>query len=60
MQKELIMIEELSLTQIEHKLHSSYPSHFTSPFKKQNGIASSHFKHHKEKQRLAVYELSGK
>lgn len=58
--KELIIFEELSLSEISKKLHYSYPSHFTAQFKKQTGLTPSHFKALKDKRRLAAHELSSK
>jgi YesN/AraC family two-component response regulator len=42
--KELIVYDELNLTQIADKLHYSSVSHMSNQFKKMTGLTPSHFK----------------
>lgn len=42
--KELIMFDNLSLTEIAHRLHYSSVAHLSSQFKKYTGLNPSHFK----------------
>ncbi len=50
--KELLMYEELTLTQIADKLSYSSVAHLSNQFKKITGLSPSHFKqlqHHRRK-----------
>jgi YesN/AraC family two-component response regulator len=55
--KELILFEELSLSEIADKLHYGNLSHFSAQFKKVTGFAPSHFKKLKNKRRKTIQEL---
>jgi AraC-like DNA-binding protein len=52
--KELIVYDELNLTEIAFKLHYSSVSHLSNQFKKMTGLTPSHFKNlrHKRKSTL--------
>jgi AraC-like DNA-binding protein len=56
--KELILYNELSLTQISYKLHYSSVAHLSNQFKKVTGLTPSYFKQMKKKKRIAL-ELVG-
>ena len=47
--KELLVYDELNLTEIADKLHYSSVSHLSKQFKKVTGLTPSHFKHLKKK-----------
>jgi len=47
--KELILYDELNLTEISHKLHYSSPAHLSNQFKKITGLAPSFYKQMKQK-----------
>jgi len=53
--KELIIYDELNLTQIAFKLHYSSIAHLSNQFKKITGLTPSHFKQLK-KQRISTLE----
>ncbi len=55
--KELIILEEFSLSQIADKLHYSSVAHLSNQFKKVTGLSPSHFKKLKEKRRMTIQEL---
>ena len=55
--KELIILEEHSLSQIADKLHYSSIGHMSGQFKKVTGLSPSHFKKLKEKRRITIQEL---
>jgi YesN/AraC family two-component response regulator len=55
--KELIILEEHSLSQIADKLHYSSIAHLSNQFKKVTGLSPSHFKKLKEKRRRTIQEL---
>jgi len=50
--KELLIYDELSLTEIADKLHYSSVSHLSNQFKKITGLSPSYFKHIAQKQRV--------
>jgi YesN/AraC family two-component response regulator len=52
--KELLVYNELSLTQIASKLHYSSVAHLSNQFKKITGLTPSHFKKFKHKRRKAL------
>src|SRR5689334_15718861 len=52
--KELIIYDELSLTEIAEKLHYSSVSHLSNQFKKMTGLTPSFFKSLKHKRRSAL------
>lgn len=47
--KELLLYNELNLTEIAHKLHYSSPAHLSNQFKKVTGLTPSFFKKMKKK-----------
>jgi len=47
--KELLLYDELNLTEIAHRLHYSSPSHLSNQFKKVTGLTPSFFKKMKKK-----------
>jgi AraC-like DNA-binding protein len=47
--KELLLYDELSLTEIAWKLHYSSVAHLSNQFKKVTGLTPSYFKEIKEK-----------
>jgi len=49
--KELIVYDELNLTEIADKLHYSSVAHLSNQFKKMTGLTPSHFKNLKQKRR---------
>jgi AraC-like DNA-binding protein len=52
--KELLVYDELNLTEIAWKLHYSSVSHLSGQFKKMTGLTPSHFKKLKHKRRIAL------
>jgi AraC-like DNA-binding protein len=55
--KELLVYDELSLTEIAWKLHYSSVSHLSNQFKKMTGLTPSHFKNLKNRKRTALGSL---
>lgn len=55
--KELIMFEDMTLTEISYKLHYSSVAHLSSQFKKVTGLTPTHFKQLKNKRRIAIQNL---
>jgi AraC-like DNA-binding protein len=55
--KELLVYDELNLTEIAWKLHYSSVSHLSNQFKKMTGLTPSHFKNLKHKKRNALGSL---
>ncbi len=55
--KELLMYDELSLSQIADLLHYSSVQHLSNQFKKVTGLTPSHFKQLKEKKRKSLDEV---
>jgi AraC-like DNA-binding protein len=55
--KELLVYDELNLTEIAWKLHYSSVSHLSNQFKKMTGLTPSHFKNLKIKRRVALGSL---
>jgi AraC-like DNA-binding protein len=55
--KELLVYDELNLTEIAWKLHYSSVSHLSNQFKKMTGLTPSHFKNLKHKKRSALGSL---
>jgi len=49
--KELLVYDELNLTEIAYLLHYSSVAHLSNQFKKMTGLTPSHFKHLKHKRR---------
>jgi AraC-like DNA-binding protein len=52
--KELIVYDELNLTEIADKLHYSSVAHLSNQFKKMTGLTPSHFKNLKRKRRNSL------
>jgi AraC-like DNA-binding protein len=55
--KELLMYDELTLTEIADLLHYSSLAHLSAQFKKVTGLTPSHFKQLKEKRRSMLEDL---
>jgi AraC-like DNA-binding protein len=55
--KELILYDELSLTEISYKLHYSSIAHLSNQFKKITGLSPSQFKQLKDKKRSPIEDL---
>jgi AraC-like DNA-binding protein len=55
--KELIMYNELNLTEISYLLNYSSVAHLSNQFKKITGLSPSHFKLLKEKKRTPIEEI---
>jgi YesN/AraC family two-component response regulator len=58
--KEMILFEDLTISEVAEKLHYSSVSHFSAHFKKNSGLPPSTFKKLKEKRRLTMQELAKK
>lgn len=56
--KELIVYDELNLSEIAYKLHYSSVAHLSNQFKKITGLTPSHFKNLKEKKRTNLENIS--
>jgi AraC-like DNA-binding protein len=52
--KELLVYDELNLTEIAWKLHYSSVAHLSNQFKKMTGLTPSHFKNLKDKRRRTL------
>lgn len=52
--KELLVYDELSLTEIAYKLHYSSVAHLSNQFKKITGLTPSHFKKFKDNRQLGL------
>lgn len=55
--KELLVYDELTLTEIAYKLHYSSVAHLSNQFKKMTGLTPSHFKNLKHKRRKTLANL---
>jgi AraC-like DNA-binding protein len=55
--KELIIYDELSLSEIAWKMHYSSVAHLSNQFKKVTGLTPSHFKSLKNKRRKAIEDV---
>jgi AraC-like DNA-binding protein len=55
--KELLVYNELSLTEIAYKMHYSSVAHLSTQFKKVTGLTPSHFKALKDKRRSMLEDL---
>jgi len=55
--KELIILEEYTLSEIAHMLHYSSVAHLSNQFKKITGLSPSHFKALKEKRRITIQNI---
>jgi AraC-like DNA-binding protein len=52
--KELLVYDELNLTEIAYKMHYSSVAHLSNQFKKMTGLTPSHFKNLKHKRRKVL------
>jgi YesN/AraC family two-component response regulator len=57
--KELIIYNELNLTEIAYQLHYSSVAHLSTQFKKVTGLTPSHFKQLKNKRRSMLEDVGG-
>ena len=55
--KELIIYDELSITEIAFKMNYSSVAHLSNQFKKETGLTPSHFKNLKDKQRTPIEDI---
>ena len=55
--KELLVYDELNLTEIAYRLHYSSVAHLSNQFKKMTGLTPSHFKKLKNKRRNVLGNL---
>jgi AraC-like DNA-binding protein len=55
--KELIIYNELNITEIAYKMNYSSVAHLSNQFKKVTGLSPSHFKNLKDKRRSPIEEL---
>ena len=55
--KELLMYDELNLTQISYKMNYSSVAHLSNQFKKVTGLTPSHFKQLKDKRRKSLEDI---
>ena len=55
--KELLLYNELSLTEISYKLHYSSVAHLSNQFKKITGLTPSHYKLMKDKRRIPIEDI---
>ncbi|MCX6248232.1 MAG: helix-turn-helix domain-containing protein [Bacteroidetes bacterium] len=55
--KELLVYDELSLTEIAYRLNYSSVAHLSNQFKKMTGLTPSHFKHLKHKRRHTLENM---
>ena len=55
--KELIIYDELNLTEISYKMNYSSVAHLSNQFKKVTGFSPSHYKQLKEKRRKPIEEI---
>lgn len=55
--KELLVYDELSLTEISYKLHYSSVAHLSNQFKKITGLTPSHFKELKNYRRKSIVDI---
>jgi AraC-like DNA-binding protein len=55
--KELIIYDELNITEIAWKMNYSSVAHLSNQFKKATGLSPSHFKKLKDKRRMPIEEI---
>jgi AraC-like DNA-binding protein len=55
--KELLIYDELNLTEIAWKMHYSSVAHLSNQFKKTTGLTPSHFKNLKDRKRNAIEDI---
>jgi AraC-like DNA-binding protein len=58
--KELLLYDELNLTEISYKLNYSSVAHLSNQFKKITGLSPSHFKQMKNHRRYPIEDLGNK
>jgi AraC-like DNA-binding protein len=56
--KELIIYDELNITEIAYKMNYSSVAHLSNQFKKMTGLTPSHFKQLKDKRRSSIEEIN--
>ena len=55
--KELLLYDELNLTEISYKLNYSSVAHLSNQFKKVTGLTPSHFRQLKDKRRSPIEDI---
>ena len=55
--KELLVYDELNLTEIAYRMHYSSVAHLSNQFKKMTGLTPSHFKNLKHKRRSTLENM---
>jgi AraC-like DNA-binding protein len=55
--KELIMYDELNLTEISYKMNYSSVAHLSNQFKKETGLTPSHFRQMKNRIRIPIEDI---
>lgn len=55
--KELLIYDELNVTEIAYRLHYSSVAHLSNQFKKITGLTPSHYKHLKVKKRIPLEKV---
>lgn len=55
--KELLLYDEMNLTEISYKLHYSSVAHLSNQFKKVTGLSPSQFKNLKDKKRSSIEDI---
>jgi AraC-like DNA-binding protein len=55
--KQLIVLEELTFSEIAYKMHYSSIAHLSGQFKKETGLTPSHFKQLKNKRRMTIQDI---
>jgi AraC-like DNA-binding protein len=55
--KELLLYEELNLTEISYKMHYSSVAHLSNQFKKVTGLSPSQFKQLKDRKRIPIEDI---
>jgi AraC-like DNA-binding protein len=55
--KELLLYDELNLTEISYKMHYSSVAHLSNQFKKVTGLSPSHYMQLKDKKRSPIEEI---
>jgi AraC-like DNA-binding protein len=55
--KELLLYDELNLTEISYKMHYSSVAHLSNQFKKITGLTTSNYKQLKDKRRKTIEEI---
>lgn len=55
--KELLIYDELNITEIAYRMHYSSVAHLSNQFKKITGLTPSHYKHLKAKKRIPLEKV---